>query len=852
MTTVATPLGQSAQNPLSDKSSLTASTTPPFSQSGNAPLDSAAQFVAEQGWSQDALALAETELSQSDPIAAAHLKSEVAMTLFKNEFGRLAQDSTAFHHLLQQTYGEKYNAGVAETLRSRTLQGDLSYLPDIEFVDPSVLGGNRGAYSQAEHAIYLNAQLPPLEMALTYLEEAGHHIDSLMGPEDAAGDEGEVFQRLLMGEDPASVALSRAKGENDHGIIRNGEKTITVEFRGIKGFFSHLDDQRRDIGRKIEDGLKDIGHKIDDWLHEVGRDIEDGFKKYLDANGGSLTIGVDSSGELNNIGIVIGNNQINFDPRRTEDDRIEIDWEAIRGGRQNAGDNGFYGVNDEVFIENAYAFLLGRRPDPAGQTDYITRLADGASQQEILAEIYQSEEAANLRESGLNTELLYYLTEQASDNLVAEALGSDYLAIKNSPLLNRNTPDETWLSLAFTNVLGRDIDEQGKAYYLEQLRATPLEAKTAILQDLWDSGESINRRLNRLTVLAETMDPLFALVGDGLSPTERSAIVVKEGYQEELRTLLNESRKAFMKSTYTPIKQGELENMYRIITETTQLSDDLRKMTAKRDELESLKKAEPFYLDALDDLYGSLRPGARELLGVQDSLEHQMQDLDQDIALLVAEIQHNNIGIAIQLTGNVRIIPENYLGFDEINNHDRIEQGNQILRTAGKAITFLEHQQDFLSNLVQNSDRLIAGAELAGELLKNRPAAKELSDLLLNRGSQANTIANKILEPIDSFLTPIQDVKSVSDIAENLFDAYIQGGLPKEVIQQALEMPEGDTAAARMALGQQAGRVAALFSAIGNELDKYALSKVGLSPEQVEEAQSTADWINAKAAQWNE
>ena len=70
---------------------------------------------------------------------------------------------------------------------------------------------------------------------------------------------------------------------------------------------------------------------------------------------------------------------------------------------------------------------------------------------------------------------------------------------------------------------------------------------------------------------------------------------------------------------------------------------------------------------------------------MQDSLEHQMQDLDQDIALLVAEIQHNNIGIAIQLTGNVRIIPENYLGFDEINNHDRIEQGNQILGT-GKAI----------------------------------------------------------------------------------------------------------------------------------------------------------------------
>ena len=30
--------------------------------------------------------------------------------------------------------------------------------------------------------------------------------------------------------------------------------------------------------------------------------------------------------------------------------------------------------------------------------------------------------------------------------------------------------------------------------------------------------------------------------------------------------------------------------MYRIITETTQLSDDLRKMTAKRDELESLKR----------------------------------------------------------------------------------------------------------------------------------------------------------------------------------------------------------------------------------------------------------------------
>ena len=61
-------------------------------------------------------------------------------------------------------------------------------------------------------------------------KKQGHHIDSLMGPEDAAGDEGEVFQRFVMGEDPAGCFVARQR-RNDHGIIRNGEKTITVEFR---------------------------------------------------------------------------------------------------------------------------------------------------------------------------------------------------------------------------------------------------------------------------------------------------------------------------------------------------------------------------------------------------------------------------------------------------------------------------------------------------------------------------------------------------------------------------------------------------------------------------------------------
>ncbi len=841
MTSLTPAMGQRTQTPLSNATQSAETATQPGLNTSGSPLEKAAQSIAERGWSEEALTSNEANLNQTDPIAAAQLKSEVSGVLFKNEFSQLANEPEAFHTLLQQTYGEKYDATLSEALRQSTLKGDFSYLPSVQLVDPSVLSGHRGAYSESETTIFLNAQLSPFELAVTFVEEVGHHLDTLMGPGDARGDEGEVFQRLLMGENPESVALSQAGSEDDHGIIHMDGKEMAVEFRGIRDFFKKLDDQRRDIGKKI-----------DDWLHDVGRDIEDGFKSYLDKHGGSINFGVDFSGDLNNIGVAIGNNQINFDPRMSEDDRIQIDWEAIRGGRQSAGDTGFYGVTDEVFLENAYAFLLGRRPDPTGQTDYLTRLADGASQQEVLAEIYQSEEASDLRDTGLNTELLYYLTEQASDSLVAEALGSDYLALKDSPLLSRNTSDEAWLNEAYGNLLGRPADEAGQAYYLDSLRNNPLEAKASILQGLWDSGESVNRRLNRLSILADTMDPLFASNGNGLSPTEQSAIVVKEGYQEELRTLLNESRKAFMKSSYTPAKDYEVQNLYLTISETARLSDDLRKLVVKRQELESTRSSEPFYKDALDDLYGSLRPGARELLGVSDSLEHQIQDLDQAIALTVAEIQHNNIGIANQFSGDVSIYPDNYFEYESLDTQGRIAEGNRVLKAAENTMNFLESQQSFLDRLVNDSATVIAGAELTGELLKNRPAAKGLADYVMHRGSQINKIASTILEPIDTILNPIQKTKAVSDVAENLFDAYIQGGLPKEVIQQALEMPEGDVASARLAVGQEAAKIAALFSQIGTELDNYALSQAGQDPDTAEEAESISAWIKGKAAQYGE
>jgi len=133
---------------------------------------------------------------------------------------------------MKQVYGDKYDAKTAEQLRQKALAGDFSFLPDVKFVSRDTLQGGNGAYSAKEGVVYIAEDLKndPALMKSTFVEEAGHKIDTLINKTDAQGDEGELFRRILSGEKLSKSDIASIKAEDDHGTIYVNGKAQDVEF----------------------------------------------------------------------------------------------------------------------------------------------------------------------------------------------------------------------------------------------------------------------------------------------------------------------------------------------------------------------------------------------------------------------------------------------------------------------------------------------------------------------------------------------------------------------------------------------------------------------------------------------
>ncbi|WP_254966480.1 hypothetical protein [Cyanobium sp. CH-040] len=79
--------------------------------------------------------------------------------------------------------------------------GDFSALPEIVLLSNEDISGALGAYALSTGKIYLNrdwlATASQDQVISVLTEELGHHLDGLFNEVDTAGDEGEVFARLL-------------------------------------------------------------------------------------------------------------------------------------------------------------------------------------------------------------------------------------------------------------------------------------------------------------------------------------------------------------------------------------------------------------------------------------------------------------------------------------------------------------------------------------------------------------------------------------------------------------------------------------------------------------------------------
>ena len=95
-----------------------------------------------------------------------------------------------------------------------------------------------GAYSSANGgSIYLDRRLlnEPKALESIYTEELGHHIDAILGGQDAAGDEGAIFSKSLLEGKISATELKTLKTENDSGFITIDGKRAAVEFYNYTG-----------------------------------------------------------------------------------------------------------------------------------------------------------------------------------------------------------------------------------------------------------------------------------------------------------------------------------------------------------------------------------------------------------------------------------------------------------------------------------------------------------------------------------------------------------------------------------------------------------------------------------------
>ncbi len=127
-----------------------------------------------------------------------------------------------FGSRMRRAFGDAGESPDAAKLRTGWANGDYA-LPRIELADTNLLHGADGAYAAATDTIFLSAALVaergPEAVARVLLEEYGHAVDrALNGSADSAGDEGELFARLVADGAVSDSDEALLKAQDDHAV----------------------------------------------------------------------------------------------------------------------------------------------------------------------------------------------------------------------------------------------------------------------------------------------------------------------------------------------------------------------------------------------------------------------------------------------------------------------------------------------------------------------------------------------------------------------------------------------------------------------------------------------------------
>lgn len=212
---------------------------------------------------------------------------------FRARFTEAAKDPAKFNEMLTKAFGDRWDATAAEGLRQQALRNDFRWMPKVEVVNGSQLadqsgtqgeGVGRGAYAKDSDTLYLSRELllsDPAAAGRVLTEEMGHAIDARINVQDAAGDEGDIFNALLHGDNVTDAQLQAMRADNDHGTITVNGRQVEVEygflkkaFKKIKKAFNSVTDF---VKNTFQAGLNVVIGLATFDVNRVKQGLEDGF-----------------------------------------------------------------------------------------------------------------------------------------------------------------------------------------------------------------------------------------------------------------------------------------------------------------------------------------------------------------------------------------------------------------------------------------------------------------------------------------------------------------------------------------------------------------------------------------------
>jgi hypothetical protein len=209
--------------------------------------------------------------------ANTHPNDLLVEALLKEQLNAKVRDKQSFNDFIKTVYGNAYDRYTVECLRQRVLKRDFSWLPMVRFLDNRTLRGAYGAYHKESATVFINAELrrSPQILASAYVEEVGHHLDALINPVEAPGDEGELFRRLLAGEKLSVAEIQRLRDENDTGTIILDGKRIEVEFWSLKKAWKR-------VKKAVSDAVETVVDAVEETSQEFAEGVSDGVEGFFD------------------------------------------------------------------------------------------------------------------------------------------------------------------------------------------------------------------------------------------------------------------------------------------------------------------------------------------------------------------------------------------------------------------------------------------------------------------------------------------------------------------------------------------------------------------------------------------